>query len=535
MSQGHDSNTGRQQIADSGALRALVECCPDSLFAFDTRYRLLASNAVYTDEFRHVWSVDLQPGDDIVQGVDDEAERRRVRAIFDRALRGETFVSQGWAGAQEAGRARRAYRVALSPLTNADGEITGALCHSREITRQLLAQPDGVMTEGDAITALSEAELLFQGTFENQAVGMAHVGLDGRWLRVNQKLCDIVGYPREQLLRMTFQELTHPDDLDADVEHLDKLACGELEIYDTEKRYRRSDGQVVWVHLTTSLHRDTAGRPDYCVSVVEDATERVAAREQLRQSAQMLERRVAERTAMVQQQADQLRTLAAQLTRAEQRERRRVAEALHDQLQQTLAAAKMRLSRLLSRIDGPKDQEFVEQIIHLLDDSIDASSGLALELSPPVLFDAGLLPAVHWLASHMLETHGLQVDLQQEDQAPEPAAAELRAFTFQAVRELLVNVVQHSGVTEATVILRLADDGRLQICVRDHGKGLSGINPLKRGDVGRFGLFSISQRLALLGGELTIDELETGGCVVDMLVPVEPVQRWAPALDRSVS
>jgi PAS domain S-box-containing protein len=122
--------------------------------------------------------------------------------------------------------------------------------------------------------SLRESERRFRATFEQAAVGIAHVGLDGRWLRVNQALCDILGYPRDELSGLTFQEITHPDDLDADLILADRLARGEVDRYTLEKRYVRGDGSHVWAALTGSVVRTTEGAPDYFIAVVEDISQR---------------------------------------------------------------------------------------------------------------------------------------------------------------------------------------------------------------------------------------------------------------------
>jgi PAS domain S-box-containing protein len=113
-----------------------------------------------------------------------------------------------------------------------------------------------------------------RATFEQAAVGIAHVGLDGRWLRVNDKLCAVVGYPREELLRMTFQDITHPDDLETDLEYVRRVLVGDINTYSMEKRYIRKDRSIVWIMLTVSLARTTDGKPQHFISVVEDITDR---------------------------------------------------------------------------------------------------------------------------------------------------------------------------------------------------------------------------------------------------------------------
>ncbi len=166
--------------------------------------------------------------------------------------------------------------------------------------------------------ALLESEQRFRATFEQAAVGISHVGIDGRWLRVNQKLCEIVGYTREELLELTFQDITYPDDLEADLALVDRLLAGEIETYSMEKRYICKDGSTVWINLTVSLGRGLGtgswgqgtgdkglGKspphqqfpipntqspildfptPEYFICVIEDISDRIQAEQELRES-----------------------------------------------------------------------------------------------------------------------------------------------------------------------------------------------------------------------------------------------------------
>jgi PAS domain S-box-containing protein len=132
--------------------------------------------------------------------------------------------------------------------------------------------------------ALRQSEERFRGTFENAAVGIGHVGVGGRFLRVNEKFCTIVGYPREELLQRTIRDITHPDDLAASLKKSAALLRGESPGFTLEKRYLRRDGSVVWVELSASLQRDAAGNPDYFIGVVQDISERKRLEEALRAS-----------------------------------------------------------------------------------------------------------------------------------------------------------------------------------------------------------------------------------------------------------
>ena len=122
--------------------------------------------------------------------------------------------------------------------------------------------------------ALRESEERFRATFEQAAVGIAHAAPDGRWLQVNQKLADIVGYTREELMAKSFREITYPDDLETDLEYLQQVLAGEISTFCMEKRYIRKDASIVWINLTVSLVRKPSGEPGYFIAVIEDISSR---------------------------------------------------------------------------------------------------------------------------------------------------------------------------------------------------------------------------------------------------------------------
>ncbi len=152
--------------------------------------------------------------------------------------------------------------------------------------------------------ALRRSEERFRATFEQAAVGMAQVALDGRWLRVNQKLCDIVGHSWEELTQRTFQEITYPEDLEAELGLLRRLTAGERQTYSLEKRYVRKDGSLVWANVTVSMVHDGPGSPDYLIAVVEDIQRRKNAEEERERLLEEVQRRAAELDATIAAIAD---------------------------------------------------------------------------------------------------------------------------------------------------------------------------------------------------------------------------------------
>ncbi|MGH3145642.1 MAG: PAS domain S-box protein [Rubrobacter sp.] len=174
---------------------------------------------------------------------------------------------------EEPGRWVRAF---IYPLEDEAGNIREVILMHEDITERRLAEE-----------ALEHSEERFRATFEQAAVGMAQVSLDGRWLMVNQKLCEIVGYSAEEMDGLAFQDITHPADLESDLEHVRLLLAREIETYSMEKRYFRKDGSIVWIDLTVSLVRGATGEARYFVSVIEDISERKRTEEALEQSEEL--------------------------------------------------------------------------------------------------------------------------------------------------------------------------------------------------------------------------------------------------------
>ncbi|HSB67721.1 MAG TPA: response regulator [Candidatus Methylomirabilis sp.] len=251
--------------------------------------------------------------------------------------------------------------------------------------------------------------------------------------------------------------------------------------------------------------------------------------EALRKAHDELELRVRERTAELSgalqtlgHQSEQLRELATELTLAEQRERRRLAEVLHEGLQQLLVSAKLRVS-LLDKGPDPAVREACREIDEFLTEGLAFSRDLTRELSPPILHAAGLTPALEWLAHWMLEKHDLTIDLRMDDNIL-PDTEAMTALLFQSVRELLFNVVKHARVRRARVEVTRRDD-QVEIGVSDTGVGFDPAS-LRREEhpSGGFGLFSICQRLELLGGRMDIESAPGQGSRLRLLAPLRPPQ-----------
>ncbi len=273
-----------------------------------------------------------------------------------------------------------------------------------------------------------------------------------------------------------------------------------------------------------------------CTVAIGDVTDLRKAEDELRELNASLERRVGERTAELERRAAQLRTLAVQVAHAEDRERQRLAQVLHDHLQQFLVAARFSASSLARSVTEPDLKAESQRLFELLGKSIEASRSLTIELTPPALHNENLLGALTWLAEWMRDTHGLEIEVA----APEADIAlpeDLRFVSFRAVRELLFNVVKHAGVKRAQVTVAQTADGNLRLVVADEGHGFDAA--LNAGST--FGLQSIRERLAFIGGELAIDSAPGRGTRATVTAPIargdesEPDEAASPAAARAKS
>jgi PAS domain S-box-containing protein len=257
-------------------LRAIGACSPDPIYAKDAEGRFLFANPA-------VLAVIGRSADEVIGRTDadfhhDPAQAAAVMANDRRIIEGgqaevleESFDA--------AGRGRRVFRSAKAPLRADDGTALGLVAISSDITHVKQAE-----------AALRQSEERFRATFEQAAVGMSHNDLDGAWIRVNDRLCDMLGYTRVELLAVTFRDVTHPDDLAADLDLFHRCLAGEISSYVLEKRYIHKDGSELWGTLTVSLVRDQAGAPQYFIAVVEDISQRKRTELRLRQSEERFRR-----------------------------------------------------------------------------------------------------------------------------------------------------------------------------------------------------------------------------------------------------
>jgi signal transduction histidine kinase len=251
----------------------------------------------------------------------------------------------------------------------------------------------------------------------------------------------------------------------------------------------------------------------------------------LTRRAAYVEKQVDQRTAELRRlhealelRAQRMGQLVDALSRAEQSERSRIARVLHDHLQQMLVAAVMRLDMLHRHVPDAQQQSLAT-VRQWLGEVIDLTRTLTVELNPPVLEHAGLSAALHWLADWMSQKHGLTVALH-SDPGAEPQQQSLQRLLFHTARELLFNVVKHAKVDQAELTLRTEGD-RLIMQISDRGAGFGVAQAMARPAATGFGLASMRQRIAMIGGEIRIDSAPGRGTTIRIEVPASAMRQAA--------
>lgn len=412
----------------------------------------------------------------------DEA-REAARSALSRAGNGRAVDFQACV-TNESGEARW-WRIVIKGLPGPMGVPHRFMVTWRDMTEQMLA-----------VRALRKSEEGFRKIFEENPIGMVLANLDFKTTRVNNALCGMLGYAEAELLGRDLRSLS----LEGrnQIEGITRVMTGQITSFQMEMRFSTKRGRAVWGHVTTSMLKDGENSPLYLVQMIENVSDRKKSEEQLLGY------------------QEQLQSLASELALSEEKERRRIATNLHDRIGQTLAFARLKLGTI-SQVAGPEAAEAIGQMRELIEQAIGDTRSLTFEISPPVLYELGLVAALEWLARKMEQDHGIETRFH-DDAQPKPLDEKFRVVLFQAVRELLFNVVKHAGATHAQVIMR-RDADALRIIIEDDGNGFEP-EVLEADKMRGFGLFNVRERVEYLGGRMKIRSQPGAGTRVTLMAPL---------------
>jgi PAS domain S-box-containing protein len=374
-------------------------------------------------------------------------------------------------------------------IRDASGRIIRSIGMVHDITERKRAEE-----------ALRESEERYRILFETSPDAIGLVDLNFSVITVNRPTLALFGFESSEdvIGKNVLEFVAMNDRTRAAGDAIEVLRTGGPK--DVQYSIQIKNGALISVELRASLIRDTEGKAKCFIAVIRDITERKASEEKIR---------IYE---------EQLRSLASQLTLLEERERRRIANDLHDHIGQNLALSKIKLGELRSSA-SPSLVKPLDEIHRLIEETIRYTRSLTFELSPPILYEVGFEAAVEWLAELTQEKHGILVDFE-DDLEPKPLGKEMRVLLFKAVSELLMNIIKHAKAHKAKVAIQ-REGSNIRITVEDDGVGFGLSEANQLAGVKGFGLFSIRERLRHFGGSLEIRSGHPRGTLITLLAPTE--------------
>ncbi len=364
--------------------------------------------------------------------------------------------------------------------------------------------------EGERVYTLKGADHVYRVLIESMTEGAVILSEDGTILYCNGRFAEMVEAPIERVIGGSLHDFVVTSEKER-LPGLLKQALDQNVRVEMQIGHDPEDPLPVLVSMRSLL----AGELKSVCMLVTDMTEQKQAEQKLTTYADALQQINTELSS----RTEQLARLSSELTLSEQRERRRLAKILHDHLQQLLVGSRLGLE-ILSESVGPEQRPSVEKITDLLRESLDTTRSLTVELCPPILYEGDLIKALQWLCRWMLAKYGVTVHLQADPRAI-PEGDSLLELLFESVRELLFNSVKHAKVK--TVCVALSREGKhLKIVVSDQGAGFDlQILQSNHGQDAGFGLFSIRERLSLLGGRFEVNSAPGKGTTVSLTAPAQ--------------
>ncbi|MGD2079523.1 MAG: PAS domain S-box protein [Nitrospirota bacterium] len=408
----------------------------------------------------------------------------------------------------------------LTQLMDPDGSISGVLCIGTDITDR--KQEEDVLKEccnnlenklkehivqlrganetlqqeiserkwAEDILRVSEEKYRLVVENANEAIVIVQ---DGFFKYFNPKTLRVLNYDTEVLTSRPVDDFIHPQDRLTAANRRFKMLMGESGPSVYSLRVVDGLGNIKWLEVNTVLIT-WMGRPA-TLSFINNITERKKAEEE------------------VHAHQAQLRSLASELSLAEEKERRRLATDLHDHIGQTLAIIKIRMGALREQL-GLSSLAQLDSIRGLLDQTISSTKSLTFQLSPPTLYDVGLEATLEWLGEQVQQEHGMEF-IFYDDEKEKPVDWDVSVLMFQAVRELVMNVVKHSDASKLGISIS-GNNNLLQVVVEDDGKGF---DPASIGNAS-FGLFSVRERLNRFGGTMETDSKRGRGTIIILTAPI---------------
>ncbi len=360
-----------------------------------------------------------------------------------------------------------------------------------------------------ALRSLGESEKRYRRILDTSMEGVWTMGRDFRIDFLNPRMAGMLGYGVNEILGKGIDCFLFAEDMEDHRKQLNLRKKGVGSRY--ERRFHAKGGRILWALVNATPLLDDEGVFCGSFAMVSDITGLKEAEESLRKAHSEMEAKVRERT-------EQLEGLAAEISLVEERERRRIAGELHDQVGQTLALIKIKLDMLSNSLLPGRMEECLAGMLEHMDGVIQEIRSLTFQLCPPLLYDVGLEAALEWLCEEFESRYGIIAEFRGSG-GPEMENEEEAGALYRMVRELLVNVVKHANAERVTLTCG-QHSGRVVIAVEDDGLGFDvARTDWKKGGKHGFGLFNILNRINHLGGECGIDSSINQGTRVTLSLP----------------
>ncbi|HWR11648.1 MAG TPA: PAS domain S-box protein [Rectinemataceae bacterium] len=351
--------------------------------------------------------------------------------------------------------------------------------------------------ERDAAVALRQSEEKYRTIFDNAGDLILICGERAQILAANPLACKRLGYTRLELISLTADTINSPEEAPCVQDRITRLMKGGHLSYETV--YRHKDGSLIPVEV--NARRITWEGQPAMMSICRDISERK------RSEAAMLASNA------------RLRQLALELSRVEERERRRLALCLHDEIAPSLALLRIKLGILGETLSPGPAQTEIAQIRDQLGKTLGQTRSLVFDLSPPVLHHLDLTAALEWAGEKICQDHGLRF-VCSDDGEPKPLSDEWKILLFRCVREIMMNAVKHAKATRLTLAMERLG-GLICVTVEDDGCGFDVSRLDWRNHKVGFGLFSVRECLDALGGRCEIDSEPGRGTRVSLTITAQ--------------
>jgi len=400
--------------------------------------------------------------------------------------------------------------VNIRPLKNDRGKVIGAINCFYDITERKRAE--------EAVRASEEQ---FRAVFNQTISGIAQTDLTGQFVLVNDRYCQIAGRSREELLKLRMQDITHPEDLAANVKKFRALAKGTGENFVVEKRYLRPDGSTVWVHNDVSAIRDREENVRHIVAVVTGITQRKKAEAELKRSKEFLEQLVEGRTRALRVANDELQNeisrrkgLEGQILEISDREQERLGQELHDGLCQQLTAIGFLVRATALRLKDHRvvQTEDLEKIAQLINSSVMDARNIARDLHKEEIDAAEFSIALRALVERKIWKTPCRLELKTEVSIEDDKVA---SQLYRILREAIINANKHARATQIVLEVRRVRN-ELVFRVTDNGVGLSRKPKAGQG----LGFHIMQYRAQSIGARLEFESPKKGGSRVACHLPL---------------